>query len=218
MEGWIQLHRKFIDWEWYSDHHTSRLFIHCLLLANHKDRKWRGIDIKRGSFITSREKLAAGTGLSVQSIRTSLNRLKSTNEITSKTTSKHTIVTICNYDTYQSSEVSANQQNNQQSNPSSNQQVTNKQPASNQQVTTTNNDNNINNDNNDKKEEVYTFDQFWVDYNKKFNKPSAKRSFDRLSKKVKIYLKDYVPLYAKAYTELSEQKYKPYPATFPTGS
>lgn len=134
--GFIQLHRKFLKWEWYDDANTMRLFIHCLLNANHCEKKWRGIKIPRGSFLTGRLKLAQALNLTEQQIRTAISRLKSTNEITIKTTSQYSIITVNNWDTYQ--------QNNQQNN----QQITNEQPTSNQRVTTTNNDNNDNNDNN----------------------------------------------------------------------
>ena len=78
MEGWISLHRKMIDWEWYNEPNTIRLFLHCLLKANHQDKKWRGIDIKRGSFVTSYAKLADELELSIQNVRTALNNLKLT--------------------------------------------------------------------------------------------------------------------------------------------
>lgn len=47
MSGWIKLHRKLLDWEWYSDTNCRLLFIHCLLKANFEDTKWRGVDIKK---------------------------------------------------------------------------------------------------------------------------------------------------------------------------
>ena len=51
--GFIVLHRAFLDWEWYGDINTSRLFLHLLLLANHQDVKWQGIVIRRGELVTS---------------------------------------------------------------------------------------------------------------------------------------------------------------------
>lgn len=38
MEGWISLYRKILNWEWYSDANTFRLFIHLLLQANHEEK------------------------------------------------------------------------------------------------------------------------------------------------------------------------------------
>lgn len=138
--GYIKLHRKMLDWEWYDDYSTFRLFIHLLLKVNHKDQKWKGQVIKRGSCVTSRAKLAQETGLSEQNIKTALKHLLSTNEITKQGTSKNTIITVLNYDLYQSSNQVDNQQNNQQ--------VTNDQPTPNQQVTTNKNEKNDKNDKN----------------------------------------------------------------------
>jgi len=104
----------------------SRLFLHILLKANFKDNEWRGQTIKRGQLITGRKQLSLETGLSEQTVRTCLERLKSTSEITSKSTSKYSIVTVCNYEEYQSLD-NANQQ--------STSKLTNNQPATNQQLT-----------------------------------------------------------------------------------
>ena len=134
MSGWIKLHRQITQWEWYQDVNTCRLFIHLLLTANHEDKKWRGSVIKRGQRIFGRIKLAEETGLSVQELRTSLDRLKSTSELTIETTNRFSIVTINRYNDFQSTELS-----NQQDNHPANQQITNKQPQ-------------LKNDKNEKKE------------------------------------------------------------------
>ena len=46
--GWLKLHRKISEWEWYTDGNTFRLFLHLLLNANFEDKKWKGITIKKG--------------------------------------------------------------------------------------------------------------------------------------------------------------------------
>ena len=102
MSGWIKLHRGLIDWEWYTDHNTCRLFIHCILRANHADTKWRGQKLNRGQFITSLESLSNETGLSVSQIRTSFSKLKSTDEIASLSQARSRVITVLKYDQYQS--------------------------------------------------------------------------------------------------------------------
>ena len=92
MEGWIKLHRKLTEWEWYKDNNTKSLFIHLLLMANHKDGRFQGQEGKRGQLITGRKVLSVQTGLSEQQIRTGLNKLISTNEITIKTTNKNSLI------------------------------------------------------------------------------------------------------------------------------
>ena len=127
MEGWIKLHRKLLEWEWYRDSNTLHLFLHLLLQANHGPTKWRGVVVERGQILTGRHKLKEQTGLSEQSIRTSITRLKSTNEITSQTTNSFSIITICKYNEYQINEKEINQRTGKKPN----QRVTNEQPTSN---------------------------------------------------------------------------------------
>lgn len=125
MDGFIKLHRKLLEWEWYSDEKVTRLFIHCLLKANYIDKKWQGIIIKRGSFITSYQKLSGETGLSVQSVRTCINKLKSTGELTGLSHTQYTIISINQYDDYQ------------ETNKQTNKRLTNDQQTTNKQLTTT---------------------------------------------------------------------------------
>lgn len=110
------------------------LFIYLILSANHEPKKWRGITVERGQLITSRKKISEETGLSHQIIRTCIERLKSTSEITSKSTSKYTIITICNYGNYQDDEIKSTSKITSKN--------TRNQPATNQQLTTNNNDKN----------------------------------------------------------------------------
>jgi hypothetical protein len=112
MSGWIKMHRQFLDWEWYSDINTRLVFIHLLLEANWEDSSYRGDDIPMGYLVTGRDILAVKVGLSVQKIRTALNNLESTNDITIKTSRKGTVIQIVNYQKYQN--------------------LTNKQPETNQ--------------------------------------------------------------------------------------
>lgn len=132
--GWIKVHRKIVDWEWWSDHNTTRLFMYLLLMATHEDIKFQGKVIKRGQLVTTRIKLSEATGLSEQSVRTSLNHLKSTNEITTKVTNKFTIITICKYEDYQLIEDESDQPTDQPTDQQTNQQLTNNQPTINQPI------------------------------------------------------------------------------------
>ena len=101
MDGWIKIHRKIKEWEWYDDANTFRLFIHCLIEANHKDKEWRGIQIKRGQFHTSIGSLSTQLKLSDKAIRLALDKLIKTKEVATKGASSGTMITICNYDSYQ---------------------------------------------------------------------------------------------------------------------
>ena len=103
--GFIKLHRQLIEWEWYDDANTFRLFIHFLLKANFKDKNWRGITVKKGSFITGYDKLSRELKLTKQQIRTGINKLKSTGEITHQSCNKYSIVTLVKYGDYQDREL-----------------------------------------------------------------------------------------------------------------
>ena len=107
---YIKLSRKLLEWEWYSDINTCRLFVHMLLKANWKKGKFQGVEIPRGSFASSLNRLSEDTGLSVQSIRTCIKKLKSTGELTVNQHGKSSIFTINNYCDYQDINTVSNNQ------------------------------------------------------------------------------------------------------------
>lgn len=133
------MHRQFTQWEWFDKPEMVQLFIYLLISATHEEMQWRGVTIKRGQIVTSLDKIKAATGLSTSKIRTCLDRLKLTNEIASETTNQYRVITICNYDKYQSvGETSDRQDDKQIANKS---QANRKQIAS--AISYNNNNNNI---------------------------------------------------------------------------
>lgn len=130
-QGWLKLFYQFRDWEWYGDPNMVALFIHLLLRANFKPVRYKGEVYSRGVVLTSREELSRETGISERTIRTCLNRLKTTNEITIKATKQGSVITLTNYDKYQSQ----NAENDQRNDQPTDQQVTNDRPTTDQQVT-----------------------------------------------------------------------------------
>jgi biotin operon repressor len=129
-QGWIKLHRKLLNWQWSDSPNTGWLFMICLMSANHENKMWHGVLIEKGTFITSYPHLAKKVGLSEQSVRTSLNKLKSTGELTVKTTNKYSVITINNWITYQST------------NRQPNTRLTDNQQTTNRQLTANKNDKN----------------------------------------------------------------------------
>lgn len=142
--GYVKIYRKIKNWEWYKDGNTLRVFLHLLLSANYAPSKYKGHDVGVGSLVTGRKQLADELSLSEQQIRTALEHLRATNEITIKTTNKFSVITLTNYAVYQVPDGISNQQDNQQ--------ITNNQPTSNQQVTTSKESKNIRNI---KEKEIY---------------------------------------------------------------
>jgi hypothetical protein len=102
MSDFIKLHRSITQWEWWNNHNTTRVFLYCLLRANWKDDYFQGTPVPRGSFITSYQRLAQETGLTSKQIRVALNNLKRTNEVAHEGHTNYSVVTIINYNLYQS--------------------------------------------------------------------------------------------------------------------
>ena len=100
-DGFVKIYRKITNWDWYDDPNTFRLFVHCILKANYKEKEWHGITIPVGSFVTSYSKLAKELKLSNREIRTALDHLKSTQEVTYKSTPRYSIIALNNYKKYQ---------------------------------------------------------------------------------------------------------------------
>ena len=113
-EGYIKLFRSMTSWEWYQDSNTKVVFLHLLLNANWDDSRFRGYDIPKGSLVTGYNALSKQLGISKQSVRTAIKHLKSTGEITIKSTNKFSIISIANWEKFQVLEKSANTQNNTQ--------------------------------------------------------------------------------------------------------
>ena len=151
MEGFIGIYRKMMKWEWYQDHNTKAVFLHLLLLASHEGGRWQGQSIERGQLITGRKRLAKDLKLSERQIRTSLSKLKSTNEIAIKATNKNSVITITEYDTYNPKD------RKRPSKPPAKRPATS--PTSDQRATT------LKNVKNEKEEKIrMNFDLFWKVY------------------------------------------------------
>ena len=172
--GFIQLHRKIVEWEWYQNTNTFRLFVHCLLMANFTDGRFEGKEIKRGQFVTSLDQLAKQTSLSVRQVRVALDHLILTGELTNKSYTKYRVITVVKYDAYQNNDKQIDNQ------------VTNKRQTNDNQMTDKRQQYNNNNNNNKEIMEKGNnnisclFDQFWKAYPRKESKPTAKKAFEKI--------------------------------------
>ena len=119
------------------------MFIHLLLIANHKDANWRGNKIERGQTFTSINHLANAISLSEKQIRTSIKRLIKTGEIECRGANNGSLISVINYDTYQNIE----QLNGE---PKVKQGASTGQAKGKQRATNNNNNKNNNNNNNNK--------------------------------------------------------------------
>lgn len=112
--GFIVLDRKMLEWEWFSDESVLKLWILCLLKANWKDGRFKGMVVPRGSFLTSMKHLSEDANLSIMTCRRCIKCLEKTGEITHTSTNKYTLINVVKYDKYQSLEIISNKQNNNQ--------------------------------------------------------------------------------------------------------
>lgn len=102
-----------MEWEWWGDDNTLRLWLTILFLANWEDKEWHGEKIPRGSFWTSIESLSKKSGLTPRQVRTALKHLEDSNQVTSKVTDKLTnkvtnkvtnhgrLITVVKYEDFQ---------------------------------------------------------------------------------------------------------------------
>ena len=132
--GWIKLPREILDDPIIKKPKLLQLYMYCYLRANHQESKIifndSIIKIERGSFITGRKKISMDLNIHETTIYNRLKSLRKLNYISIKPNSKFSILTIVNYDRYQSYELKDEQQHG------------NKITTGKQQTNTDNNDKN----------------------------------------------------------------------------
>jgi hypothetical protein len=116
--GWVRLYRALMDhpvWTQLSPV-VLKVAVHFLLTANYKPGEWydgaRMVSVPAGSFITSNDKMAIACRLSVQQIRGAFDHLERTQFATYLRTHRWTLVTIKNWDTYQTAAEDGNTPDN----------------------------------------------------------------------------------------------------------
>lgn len=144
MEGYVKLHRQLLESTQFADPIRLKIWIWCLIKANHKKKAvalktgkgFTTVTVNRGQFVFGRNKAAAELDIAGSTIIRHLEKLKSEKSINIKSDNQYSIITICKYEDYQSKEETDEQ-------PTDNQRTTNGLASD-----TTKNDNNVNNDNN----------------------------------------------------------------------
>ncbi|HHD6511769.1 TPA: DnaD domain protein [Staphylococcus aureus] len=168
MTGWISIDRSIQNHWLFKEKRTFSKFeawIYLLMEANHSKAKVpignQIVTVERGQRLTSILTLSDLFNWSRFKVKTFLDLLESDGMLEVKTTSKYTLITIVNYDFYQSEQGRNQHQNDIK--PTSKQRQSNINPTSKQHQTNTNNndnkDNNEKNVNNEKKKTT-AFDFF----------------------------------------------------------
>lgn len=100
-DGFIVINRKITEWEWFDSPMVFYAWIHILIDANWKDGRWHGVDVPRGSFITSTRKLADELNLDHRTVSKILKKLESTGEISIKKHEKCMVIKVNKYADFQ---------------------------------------------------------------------------------------------------------------------
>lgn len=179
--GWLKLYREIIKkpiWK-QSTPEQKAILITLLCMVNHEEMEWEWQGKKYicmpGQVITSLDKIAkeAGKGISIQNVRTALLRFEKLGFLTNQSTKESRLITINNWELYQSQEVELTKN------------LTDGSQRGNKGVTTNKNDKN---DKNDK--EIYnkspleiTLDDF-KEFRKKIKKPLTPKAEQLLLSKL----------------------------------
>lgn len=98
----IKLDRNILNWGWFRSTKILHVFIWLMLKANIKEGHFENDTVKRGSLVTSNARIAEECGLTIDNVRTALANLESTGEITRIIRNRYQLITVVNYDAYQS--------------------------------------------------------------------------------------------------------------------
>ena len=143
-EGWIKLHRCLFEKAiWQNSTPEQKVILITLLgMANHKGKEWewKGKQFKAepGMLVTSLDSICTrcGKGISVQNVRSALNKFEKYEFLTQEVTKTGRLINIVNWGVYQGGLEEGNKDTNKE-------------------VTTNKNDKNINNDNNVREREEW---------------------------------------------------------------
>ena len=99
--SWIKLPRMFMNWQWYQNTNMVHLYLYLLLNANIENKLYFGISIQRGECQVSLSTLSRDTGISRDSVKRYLKKLKDTKDISYKKLSKGRIIVLLDFDKFQ---------------------------------------------------------------------------------------------------------------------
>jgi len=138
MDGWIKLHRKLIDNPIIcKDSDYFAVWCYLLLIATHKDVDilfaGERITLTAGQLITGRNSISNNLHINESKVKRILICFENDQQIDRKRCNQNSLITILNWEKYQSGD------------QQSDQQVTNERPTSDQRVTTNKNIKNIKN-------------------------------------------------------------------------
>jgi len=166
--GYIKVWRKTIDSGWLQNHKLCSFWLWCLLKASHKEYDLivgcQKVHLMPGDFVFGLNKASEELAMSIRSIRTILAFLKTSQNLTIKTTNKFSVISIVNWDIYQQTETTNDNQND-------------KPPTSYRQAT----DNKQTHKHKSTKEYTSDFLQFYNAYPKHIGREPAWKAWQKLN-------------------------------------
>lgn len=114
MSGWIKLHRKLLTSNIFQNEKLLKVFTYCLLKATHTERQQlvgkQKVTLEPGQFVFGRRKAALELDMKESTVRDYMKVLKDDNVIVISPTNKFSVVSIVNWEVYQSREADDRQQ------------------------------------------------------------------------------------------------------------
>lgn len=112
MEGYIKLHRKLLNNRIFKNEKLLKVFIWCLLKASHKEHEQtigrQVIKLMPGQFIYGRTQAAAELKIKPSTLNDCISDMKTNSVIDIKTNNKYSLITLVNWDFYQTNNSKSN--------------------------------------------------------------------------------------------------------------
>ncbi len=113
MSGWFSINRAMLEHPIFEGQPLRvAAWVWLVGKAAWKDTKQNAngktVEVKRGQILTSYRQMSAATGVPVQVLRTLVQRLTTDNTIATETNTGRLLITLCNYEKYQSQQHTLN--------------------------------------------------------------------------------------------------------------
>ena len=100
--GYVKVDRKMLESDLIHEPVTFTVFMYLLLSANYREGEYNGQQIHRGEAVVSYPRIASATGVTERQARTALSKLVKSGRVSVRRYPKFSVVTLLNYDKYQS--------------------------------------------------------------------------------------------------------------------
>lgn len=99
--GYIKIHRRLLDWEYYNDPSIKAVWLHLLLTASRKPWQYGNIKVPSGSVVSTMQEIARECGVTERQARRAIDKLRETGEITAHRGKYKLVISIGKWKDYQ---------------------------------------------------------------------------------------------------------------------